>query len=96
MMVKNELWIGSIKDSDNVWHPVIASPDEDYCHRYCERLTGDYVDPELSGDQFYTNQYTVELIPIVISEETLDEDEWNNFNEWTNVNDDEIFREELD
>lgn len=95
-MVRNTLWIGSVKDSDNIWHAVITSPDEDYCHRYCERLTGDYVDPEITNDQFYTNVYTVEMIPIVVSDETLEEEEWTDFSTWPETTENEVFSEEVD
>lgn len=95
-MLKNNIYIGSIKDSDNVWHPVISSPDEDYCHRYCQRLSGDELDPELVSDQFYTTIYTVELLPFVLPEDQNAGEGWTDLEtgEWVETDEDEIFQEE--
>jgi hypothetical protein len=94
--LKNQLWIGSIKDSSNVWHPVIASPDEDLCHRYCQRQTGDEVDPEIPEDGFWTSTYSVELLPIVLSDATLEDEEWLEKDNWEEVDEDADLAEELD
>ncbi len=92
MGLKNQLWIGSIKDMSNVWHPVVASPDEDYCHTYCQRVI-----PETEHDDYFWSQtYTVELLPIVITEAYMEEEEWFDKGNWEEFNEDDTLYEELD
>ena len=82
-MKKNQLYVGSIKDSNNVWHPVLCSPCESFVYAYLDnRVAGNDGEPEEPDESgFYTRTYTVELIDIVVPEDEEYEEEaeeWNN------------------
>ena len=76
-MLRNQLYLGSVKDLDGGWHGVICSPNEDIVHSYCEALAGDTLvnDDDQEEEKFWSNHYTVEMLPIVIPEDEYPEEE---------------------
>ena len=87
-MYRNELYVGSIRDNDDIWHPVVVSPDEDFVQRCCQGIID-------NNKNFYMDEYTIELIPVVIKDEEMewitienrDTDSFFNDNNW--IKDDE-------
>jgi|WetSurSiteA1Bulk_404760.scaffolds.fasta_scaffold327476_1 hypothetical protein len=84
LVLKNSIYVGSIKDVDGIWHPVISSPDEDFVQLYCTRIA------ERENNGFFTDVYTVEIVPYIIPSGDL-LDEWGvSFEE---IEDEELFSE---
>lgn len=82
-MLKNAIYVGSIKDTDGIWHPVITSPSEDMVSDYMEKMIS-VIDPE--DDEvsvFWTKDYTVELLTLIKDDipgdyDMDDEENWEN------------------
>jgi hypothetical protein len=79
-MLKNDIYIGSVKDTDDVWHPVVSSPSEDIVANYIERLISaiDTEDGEEGKNNFWSDDYTIELLPMIMEDILEVEEEWNN------------------
>jgi hypothetical protein len=87
LVKKNTVYVGNIKDTDGIWHPVITSPDEDFVQTYCATVT------ERENGGFFSDIYTVEMIPFILTDEFLEDGysstEWDaSFEE---IEDEELF-----
>jgi len=94
-MFRNSVFLGSVMDSDRVWHAVICSPHEDTVHKYCELIAGDKVadDDDIDRSAFWSSKYTVDLVPILVPEDDYPEEE--DWDTWDTDNiEDMVFNEQ--
>lgn len=82
MVKKNQIYVGSIKDSNNVWHPVVSSPSEEWVWAFLqEKTAGLPGEPEeLDDSGFWTKTYTVEMVDFLMPEGDDYEDEMDEWN----------------
>ena len=66
-MIRNDIYVGSVKDTDGIWHPVVSSFNEDIIVDFIENSI------DFSNEGFWTEEYTIELIPIIMNEEVYND-----------------------